>query len=216
MSAYLFHGSEGKAFGAKVAWKICQSQNLTAAWVWDSYGIGVGLLWWVYLASFFSGWFLVGSLGAFLLKGRSLWQFKLLMVVHGVGIRFYNWDLCAGLLWSIYLVVQGSLIHSQHYNWHVEGPSYVKVGHRIVYDYAVPFSAKLSSVITKSDSFWLAARSDVLVVVKIVRVCVYIYLYNLLWQDWGREREEVGMFVLPGNLMIGRWMKGWTLSVSWE
>ncbi|XP_030932205.1 uncharacterized protein LOC115957985 isoform X2 [Quercus lobata] len=22
----------------------------------------------------------------------------------------------------------GSLIHSQHYNWHVEGPSYVKIG----------------------------------------------------------------------------------------
>ena len=74
----------------------------------------------------------------------------------------------------------GSLIHSWHYNWHVEGPSYVKVGHRIVYDYAVPFSAKLSSVITKSDSFWLAARSDELVVGKIVCVfvpiCVCVYL----------------------------------------
>ena len=68
----------------------------------------------------------------------------------------------------------GSLIHSWHYNWHVEGPSYVKVGHRIVYDYAVPFSAKLSSVITKSDSFWLAARSDELVVVKIV--CVFVLI----------------------------------------
>ena len=84
----------------------------------------------------------------------------------------------------------GSLIHSWHYNWHVVGPSYVKVGHRIVYDYAVPFSAKLSSVITKSDLFWLAARSDELVVVKIVRVCVYISVESSLTRLGAGERRS--------------------------
>ena len=33
-------------------------------------------------------------------------------------------------------------------------------------------------------------------------------LWKLLCQGRGRRIEEFGMFVLFGNLMIGRWMKG--------
>ena len=41
-------------------------------------------------------------------------------------------------------------------------------------------------------------------------------LWKLLCQGRGQRIEEFGMFVLFGNLMIGRWMKGCIFFVSWE
>ena len=41
-------------------------------------------------------------------------------------------------------------------------------------------------------------------------------LWKLLCQGRGWRIEEFGMFVLFGNLMIGRWMKGCIFFVSWE
>ena len=39
---------------------------------------------------------------------------------------------------------------------------------------------------------------------------------KLLCQGRGRRIEEVEMFVLSENLMIGRWRKGCIFFVSWE
>lgn len=96
----------------------------------------------------------------------------------------------------------GSLIHSWHYNWHVEGPSYVKVGHRIVYDYAFPFSAKLLVLLQRVIRFgllpglmsWWWGRQCVCLSLYVC-VCIYRIFFDRI--GGGREKK-LGCLFYPG------------------
>jgi hypothetical protein len=50
-----------------------------------------------------------------------------------------------------------------HDHWHPAGYLLDKFGYRVVYDSGFSAEFKLSSIIQDGDSYWLSARSDVIV-----------------------------------------------------
>jgi hypothetical protein len=51
--------------------------------------------------------------------------------------------------------------------WHPIGYFLDRFGYRIMYDYGIPFNAKLAAIIKYGDWFWNSARSDALVEIQI-------------------------------------------------